>query len=146
MLLYPYYMFLPDDILLTSNIHLIVVFIISLWFLSISFFRSAGAGKSLRISVFFLKNGFLSPPFWSLHMSLSTISRFNYTLILYLWLYRFICQVYAHPRPKVGLQVFAFIFYIPPLDTWCESFITRARHPIRKTRFFVPPRTYSLRI
>ena len=117
MLLYPYYMFLPDDILLTSNIHLIVVFIISLWFLSCQFW-SAGASKrtggNLSESRFFLKNGFLSPPFWSLHMSLSTISRFNYTLISYLWLYRFICQVYAHPRPKVGLQVFAFIFYIPP--------------------------------
>ena len=83
-------------------------------------------------------------------MSLSTISRFNYTLISYLWLYRFICQVYAHPRPKVGLQVFAFIFYIPPPRVedryMMKSFITRARHPIRKTRFFVPPKFYSLRI
>ena len=66
-------------------------------------------------------------------MSLSTISRcFLITLILYLWLYRFICQVYAHPRPKVGLQVFAFIFYLPPtIDT--PLIITRARHLIRKS-------------
>ena len=63
-------------------------------------------------------------------MSLSTISRcFLITLILYLWLYRFICQVYAHPRPKVGLQVFAFIFYLPPtIDT--PLIITRARHQL----------------
>ena len=57
-------MFLPDDILLTSNIHLIVVFIISLWFLSCQFL-SAGAskrtgGKSLRISVFSKKRFFIT--------------------------------------------------------------------------------------
>ena len=67
MLLYPYYMFLPDDILLTSNIHLIVVFIISLWFLSSFSFGPLERQKTGKISqnlgFFFLKNGFLSPPF-----------------------------------------------------------------------------------
>ena len=46
---------------------------------------------------------------------------------------------------------FRFHFLYPPPPRvedryMMKSFITRARHPIRKTRFFVPPKFYSLRI